>query len=441
VSEREQHVLRKPGAHAVRTLAEYRREGGYKALELALQTLSPAEVIERIGQSGLHGRGGAGVPVVEKWSLVRGEDNYPKYVICNAYDADPASRISRTLLEQYPHQVIEGIALAAFAVGAEEAYLFTRSGYTAGIEAAREALKEALSANLIGRNALGSRFSCTITLVAVDVGFMGGEETTLMEIIKGRRAMPQQRPPYPAIVGLWEKPTAINSIETLANVPMIVAHGGAKFQQGGIADSSPGTKLLTVYGPEPGAEPRLIEVELGTTLRLALRHAGMTLNERDVRGVAVGGPEGGVLPPSRFDTPIDYEALEEAGTILGSGTIEVLPAKTCMVAWANQRMEYLAGQSCGKCVPCRMGVKRIAGTLETIISDLATPDDLKLLEEFAEYVPNGSLCGFGVHAPHPVVTAMRYFPDDFRLHIEEQRCPTSTCVPLRVHRFVKKHVL
>ncbi len=440
MSEREHHVLRRPGAHAVRTLAEYRREGGYQALELAVQTLTPEQVIQRVGESGLHGRGGAGVPVVEKWSLVRGEDNYPKYVICNAYDADLSSRISRTLLEQYPHQVIEGIALAAYAVGAEEAYLFTRSLYTEGIAAAREALNEALAANLIGRNVLGSRFSCTMTLVAVDVGFMGGEETTLMEIIKGRRAMPQQRPPYPAIVGLWDKPTAINSAETLANVPMIVAHGGAKFHQG-VSDRSPGTKLLTVYGPEPGAEPRLIEVELGTTVRQALRHAGMTLNERDVRGVVVGGPEGGVLPPSLFDTPIDYEALEQAGTILGSGTIEVLPAKTCMVAWANQRMEYLSRESCGKCVPCRLGVKRIAGTLETIISDLGTPEDLKLLEEFAEYVPSGSLCGFGVHAPHALVSAMRYFADDFRLHIEEQRCPTGTCVPLRVHRFVKKHVL
>jgi NADH:ubiquinone oxidoreductase subunit F (NADH-binding) len=440
VSEREHHVLRRPGAHPVRTLAEYRRDGGYKALELALETLTPEQVIQRVQESGLHGRGGAGVPVVEKWSLVRGEDNFPKYVICNAYDADLGSRISRTLLEHYPHQVIEGIALAAYAVGAEEAYLFTRSLYTAGIAAAREALGEALAANLIGRSVLGSRFNCTITLVAVDVGFMGGEETTLMEIIKGRRAMPQQRPPYPAIVGLWDKPTAINSVETLANVPMIVAHGGAKFHQG-VTDRSPGTKLLTIYGPEPGTEPRLIEVELGTTVRQAVRHAGMTLNEREVRGVVVGGPEGGVLPPSLFDTPIDYDALEQAGTILGSGTVEVLPAKTCMVAWANGRMEYLSHQSCGKCVPCRLGVKRIAGTLETIISDLGALEDLKLLEEFAEYVPNGSLCGFGVHAPHALVSAMRYFPDDFRLHVEEQRCPTGTCVPLRVHRFVKKHVL
>jgi NADH:ubiquinone oxidoreductase subunit F (NADH-binding) len=440
VSEQEYRVLRKPGTHPVRTLAGYRREGGYKALELALQTLTPAQVIGRVGESGLHGRGGAGVPVVEKWSLVRGEENRPRYVICNAYDADQASRISRTLLEQYPHQVIEGIALAAYAVGAEEAYLFTRSLYTEGIAAAREALNEALAANLIGRNVLGSRFSCTITLVAVDVGFMGGEETTLMEIIKGRRAMPQQRPPYPAIVGLWDKPTAINSIETLVNVPLIVAHGGARFQQGA-KDRSPGTKLLTIYGPEPGAEPRLIEVELGTTVRQALRHAGITLNERDARGVVVGGPEGGVLPPAYFDTPIDYDALEQVGTIMGSGTVEVLPANTCMVAWANQRMEYLSRESCGKCVPCRLGVKRMAGTLETLISDLGAPEDLKLLEELAEYVPNGSLCGFGVHAPHPLVTAMRYFADDFRLHIEEQRCPTGTCVPLRVHRFVKKHVL
>ncbi|HEY7356645.1 MAG TPA: NADH-ubiquinone oxidoreductase-F iron-sulfur binding region domain-containing protein, partial [Ktedonobacterales bacterium] len=379
--ELEYHLLRQPGAPAARTLEEYRRAGGYQALERALQQVSPDEVLQQVKASGLRGRGGAGMSVADKWLVAHDEVEEPKYVICNAYDADPASRISRTLLEQSPHQVIEGIALAAYAVGAQEAYLFTRSGYTEGIAAVQEALREALEARTLGRDILGSDFTCSITLVAVDVGFMGGEETTLMEIIKGKRAMPQQRPPYPVVFGLWDKPTVINNLETLANVPLILQGGADAYRRQG-TEQSAGTKLFTLYGPEPDAPPRLIEVPLGTTVRQALRHVGMTLNERDVRGVVVGGPEGGVLPPSRFDTPIDYEALEEAGTILGSGTIEVLPAKTCMVAWANQRMEYLAGQSCGKCVPCRLGVKRMAGTLETIISGLATPDDLKLLEEF-----------------------------------------------------------
>jgi NADH:ubiquinone oxidoreductase subunit F (NADH-binding) len=439
VPELEYRVLRQPGAPAVRTLEEYRRAGGYQALEQALQHGSPDQVLQQVRASGLRGRGGAGVPVADKWLIAHDEIEEPKYVICNAYDADEASRISRTLLEQNPHQVIEGIALAAYAVGAQEAYLFTRSGYAEGLAAMQAALSEALEARALGRDILGSDFSCTITMVAVDVGFMGGEETTLMEIIKGKRAMPQQRPPYPAVFGLWDKPTVINNVETLVNVPLVLQRGAEGYRRQGSAQSS-GTKLFTLYGPDSD-EPRLIEVPLGTTIRQALRHAGMVLNERAARGAVVGGPEGGVLPPSLFDTPLDFETIEQTGAIIGSGTIEILPAETCMVAWSRERSKYLTAQSCGKCVPCRLGMKRITGTLEGIISDLGGPDDLPLLEEFARYVPDGSLCGFGIHAPNAVVTAMRYYEDDFHAHIDEHRCPTGTCVPLRVHRYTKKHVL
>ena len=437
--ELEYHLLRQPGAPAARTLEEYRRAGGYQALERVLQQLSPDQVLGQIEASGLRGRGGAGMLVADKWSVAHDEIEEPKYVICNAYDADPASRISRTLLEQSPHQVIEGIALAAYAVGAQEAYLFTRSGYTEGIAAAQEALREALEARTLGRDILGSDFTCSITLVAVDVGFMGGEETTLMEIIKGKRAMPQQRPPYPAVFGLWDKPTVINNVETLANVPLILQGGADAYRRQG-TEQSAGTKLFTLYGPDSDA-PRLIEVPLGTTVRQALRHAGVALNERAARGIVVGGPEGGVLPPSLFDTPLDFEPIEQTGAIIGSGTIEILPANTCMVAWARERSKYLTAESCGKCVPCRLGMKRITGTLEGIISDLGTSDDMAVLEEFSRYVPDGSLCGFGIHAPNAVVTAMRYFGDDFKAHLEEHRCPTGTCEPLRVHRYNKKHVL
>lgn len=438
--ELEYQVLRQPGSPSVRTLEAYRRAGGYQALERVLQQMSPEQVLQQIKTSGLRGRGGAGVPVADKWLIAHDEVEEPKYIICNAYDADPSSLISRTLLEQNPHQVIEGIALAAYTVGAQEAYLFTRSGYTAGIAAMQEALREALEARTLGRDILGSDFTCSITLVAVDVGFMGGEETTLMEIIKGKRAMPQQRPPYPAVFGLWDKPTVINNLETLVNVPLILQLGADSYHRQG-TQQSPGTKLFTVYGLGSDAEPRLIEMPLGTTVRQALRHVGFVLNERTARGVAIGGPEGGVLSTTLYDTPLDFEAVEQVGAIIGSGTIEVLPADTCMVAWARERSKYLTGESCGKCVPCRLGMKRITGTLEGIISDLGSMDDLTLLEEFSRYVPDGSLCGFGVHAPNAVVTAMRYFGDDFRAHIEEHRCPTGACVPLRVHRYVKKQVL
>ncbi len=330
--------------------------------------------------------------------------------------------------------------LAAYAVGASEAYLFTRSLYVEGVGSVQRALNEALEANLVGRDILGTDFSCTINVVGVDIGFMGGEETVQIALIKGRRGMPEQRPPFPAQYGLWDKPTAINCIETLANVPIIIRDGAKAFASVGTAMTG-GTKVLTVYDYAPDSEPKVIEVPFGTTLREILRHAGYNHPDSELRAVVVGGAEGGALPPNLLDTPFDYDPIEEAGAIVGSGVIELLPANTCMVAWAMERSRYLSIESCGKCVPCRLGVKRIAGILEGIISDLGVSADLDVLDEFAKYVPNGSLCGFGVHAPNPLKTAKHYWPDHFQKHIEEQACPTGTCVPVRSHRFVTKHVL
>jgi len=252
--------------------------------------------------------------------------------------------------------------------------------------------------------------------------------------------MPEQRPPYPAQYGLWDKPTAINSIETLANVPVIVRDGVAAFTGVGTATTA-GTKVLTVYDYVPGSEPKLVEVPFGTTLREILQHAGYSRSEADLRAVVVGGAEGGALPTSLLDTPFDYDSLEEAGAIVGSGIIELLPADTCMVMWAMERSRYLSNESCGKCVPCRIGMKRVTGILEGLISELGQKADLDLLDELAGYIPGGSLCGFGIHAPNALKTAKRYWPDHFRLHVEEQQCPTGTCVPVRAHRFGKKHVL
>jgi NADH:ubiquinone oxidoreductase subunit F (NADH-binding) len=372
--------------------------------------------------------------------VVRGQEDPTRYVICNAYDADPRSWAARSLLERNPHQVIEGIVLAAYAVGAQEAYLFTRSLYEEGLGMAQQALQEAVEANLVGRDILGTEFSLTINVVGVDIGFMGGEETVQMAMIKGRRGMPEQRPPYPAEFGLWEKPTAINSVETLANVPVIVRNGAAAIAKAGSATSG-GTKVLTVYDYVPDSEPKVIEVPFGTTLREILRHAGYSRPESDLRAVVVGGAEGGALPTSLLDTPFDFDMIEEAGAIVGSGVIELLPANTCMVSWAMDRSRYLSNESCGKCVPCRLGMKRITGMLEGIVSDLGVKKDLDMLDEFAEYVPSGSLCGFGVQATNALKTAKRYWPDHFQAHVEEQKCPTGTCLPLRSHRFVTKHVL
>ncbi len=433
-------VLRRRSEPDLRSLDSYRRAGGYSALVKAIRQQTPEQLIQQVAAAKLRGRGGAGRLTGEKWRLVRHADEEQKYVICNAYDADPRAWAARSLLERNPHQVIEGIVLAAYAVGASEAYLFTRSLYHEGVAAVQQALREAVDANLVGRDILGTDFSCNINVLGVDIGFMGGEETVQIALIKGRRGMPEQRPPYPTQYGLWDKPTAINCIETLANVPVIVRDGVEAFNSVGTETTS-GTKVLTVYDYMPDSEPKAIEVPFGATLREIMRHAGYNRAYADLRAVVVGGAEGGALPTSLLDTPFDFDPIEEAGAIVGSGVIELLPANTCMVAWAMERSRYLAKESCGKCVPCRLGVKRIEGILEGIISDLGVNADLDLLDEFARYVPDGSLCGFGVHAPNPLKTARRYWPDHFRMHIEEQQCPTGTCIPLRAHRFVTKHVL
>jgi len=433
-------VIRRRGEPDIRSLESYRRAGGYAALEKAIREQTPEQVIQQVLDARLRGRGGAGRPTAEKWRIVRSQDDNIKYVICNAYDADPRSWAARTMLERNPHQVIEGIVLAAYAVGASEAYLFTRSLYLEGLASVQKALEEALDGNLVGRDILGTEFSCTINVLGVDIGFMGGEETVQIAMIKGRRGMPEQRPPYPAQYGLWDKPTAINSIETLANVPVIIRNGAQAFASVGTSVTG-GTKVLTIYDYVPDSEPKVVEVPFGITLREILRHAGYSRAEGELRAIVVGGAEGGALPTSLLDTPFDYDPLEEAGAIVGSGILELLPANTCMVAWAMERSRYLSKESCGKCVPCRIGMKRITGILEGIISDLGVNSDGDMLDEFAEYVPDGSLCGFGIHAPNALKTARRYWPDHFQKHIQEQECTTGTCIPLRSHRFVNKHLL
>jgi NADH:ubiquinone oxidoreductase subunit F (NADH-binding) len=440
VSDIENRLLIDAAEPALTAVEAYRRRGGYTALQRALGGMTPAQVLGELRDAGLRGRGGAGVLTAEKLNLVAQARDDVKYVICNAYDADPRSAISRTLLARNPHLVIEGLTLAAYTAGASEGFLFMRAAHPDVTATVQAALRDALDHHVLGRDILNSRFSFTVTVVGVDLGFMAGEETVMMEIIKGRRAMPQQRPPYPTQYGLYDKPTAIQNAETLANLPLIVARGGQAFRRTG-ASNDPGTKLFTVYGPDTADDTGiLIEVPTGVTIRQALARAGLETAAAAARGVVVGGLEGGVLPISALDTALDVDALDGVGTIVGSAVIEILPAATCMVHWAAARSTQLSRESCGKCVPCRVGVKRIAGTLEGIMSDIGVKDDLALIEEFVHYVPDGSLCGFGVHAVHPVVTAMRYYADDFTAHLEG-RCPTGTCLPVRAHRFVTKRVL
>ncbi len=440
--ENSYRVLRHEGEADVRSLNAYRAAKGYAALEKAIREQTPEQVNQQVTDAKLRGRGGAGRLTGEKWRIARRYEDDQKYVICNAYDADPRSFAARSLLEHNPHQVIEGIVLAAYAIGASVAYIFTRSTFTEGIAAIQQALQEALEANLVGRDILGTDFSCTITVLGADIGFMGGEETVQMALIKGRRGMPEQRPPFPTQYGLWDKPTVINSIETLVNVPLIIRDGVGAFTSVGTAITA-GTKVLTVYDFVAESKPLVIEVPFGATLREILAAAGVKRAESELIGVAVGGAEGGALPVSLLDTPYDFDPLEDAGAIVGPGIIELLPADTCMVQWAMERSHYLAKESCGKCVPCRLGMKRITGILEGIVSELGVKGDLDVLDEFAAYVPGGSLCGFGVQAPNPLKTAKRYWPEHFTSLVDKEPLPAGIRipVPVRSHRFVTKHVL
>jgi len=337
-------LLRRASDPDVRNLNAYRAAGGYAALEKAIRDYSPENVVQQVIDAKLRGRGGAGRLTGEKWRIVRRSGDEQKYVICNAYDADRRSLVARSLLELNPHQVIEGILLAAYAIGASEAYLFTRSSFTEGIASVQQALQEALEANRVGRDILGTDFSCNINVLGVDMGFMGGEETVQIALIKGRRGMPEQRPPFPAQYGLWDKPTAINNVETLANVPGIIRDGVESFTRVGTS-TTPGTKILTVYGLVK-SEPKIVEVPFGASLRDIFAEAGVSLAEDDIRAVVVGGAEGGALPPALLDTPYDFDPLENAGAIVGSSIIELLPATTCMVAWALERSRYFACSLC-----------------------------------------------------------------------------------------------
>ncbi|MDE3231501.1 MAG: hypothetical protein KGO05_16605 [Chloroflexota bacterium] len=418
--------------------AAYAQQGGYQALKKALGQMSAADVIAEVKAAGLRGRGGSGVAAATKMALVADARDDQRYVICNAYDADTRSLAAQALLERNPHAVLEGIALAAFAVGASEAFLYLRSSRERAAEAAQIALREAQEQGALGRNIFGSRFSLAITAVGVERGFMGGEETAMIEIIKGRPMKAQQRPPYPTEVGLYAQPTLVQSAETLANLPAIIARGAQAFRATG-SQATSGAKLVTVMGPG-AADGKLIELPFGASVAEALRLAGIDASAATTRAVVVGGMEGGALPLEKLQTPFDFETLQSAGTIVGSAVIEALPSATCMVAWAEERATFLAKESCGKCVPCRVGVKRVAGLLEGLTSGLGEQGDLVTLADLSTYIPDGSLCGFGVNAVNPLVSATRYFADDFSAHLEG-RCPTGTCAPARAHRYAMKHVL
>ncbi|NOX44283.1 MAG: 4Fe-4S dicluster domain-containing protein [Caldiserica bacterium] len=405
------------------SIHDYIGIGGYSALATAL-AMAPEEVIEEVKRSGLRGRGGAGFPTGRKWELCRRVPGDKKYVVCNADEGDPGAYMDRSVLEGNPHAVIEGMIIGAYAVGADEGYVYVRAEYPLAVEHLRTAIAQAEELGLLGDHILGTGFSFRLHVFEGAGAFVCGEETALIASIEGRRGQPRPRPPYPVESGLFGKPTVINNVETWANVPHIIGKGADWFRSLG-TEGSPGTKIFSLTGRVRNTG--LVEVPMGTTLReLIFGIGGGPPEGRRFKAVQIGGPSGGCLPEELLDLPIDYESLTGAGAMMGSGGMVVLDEGTCMVELARFFLEFTQAESCGQCPPCRIGTKRMLEILERITRGRGRPGDLELLEELAWGVREASLCGLGRTAPNPVLTTLRYFRTEYEAHLAG-RCPAGIC--------------
>ena len=411
-------------------IEEYIAAGGYEALGKALTEMSPDEVIEEIKRSGLRGRGGAGFPTGVKWELVRKAPGNEKYVICNADEGDPGAFMDRAILEGDPHAVLEGMAIAAYAVGAKRGYIYVRAEYPLAIQRLKRAISQAREYGLLGDDIFESGFSFDVELRMGAGAFVCGEETALIASIEGRRGEPRPRPPYPAQSGLWGKPTLINNVETFANVRHIILKGADWFSAIG-TETSKGTKVFALAGQVRNTG--LVEVPMGITLRELIFEVGGGVPEgRKFKAVQIGGPSGGCLPEELLDVPVDYESLREHGAIMGSGGVIVLDDSACMVNVAKFFLQFTADESCGKCTPCRVGTQMMLEILNRITEGEGTEEDLERLEELAQLVKSASLCGLGQTAPNPVLSTLRYFRDEYLAHIRDKACPAGVC-PALIH--------
>jgi len=418
-------VLRNCGVINPDSIDEYIGRGGYFALHKALKELSPEKVIEEVKASGLRGRGGAGFPTGVKWQLTRNAIGDVKYIICNADEGDPGAYMDRSVLEGDPHSVLEGMTIGAFAVGAQEGYIYVRAEYPLAIEKLQLAIRQAEECGLLGEDVLGSGFNFRVSLSKGAGAFVCGEETALMAAIEGRVGEPRPRPPFPAQSGLWGKPTNINNVETWANVPVILARGGNWYAQIG-TEKSKGTKVFSLVGKLNNSG--LIEVPMGISLRDIVYSIGGGITDGGkFKAVQTGGPSGGFIPESLIDLPVDYERLTEAGAIMGSGGMVVMDDKVCMVDMARFFLTFTAAESCGKCAPCRIGTYVMNETLARICEGQGREGDIEFLEKLAHTVKALSLCGLGQTAPNPVLTTIRYFRHEYETHIRDKKCPAKVC--------------
>jgi NADH-quinone oxidoreductase subunit F len=432
LAEQVRVALRNCGIIDPEKIEHYIDRGGYEALKKAITDMSPEEIIEEIKISGLRGRGGAGFPTWFKWNATRNNPGNIKYIVCNADEGDPGAFMDRSVLESDPHSVLEGMAIAGYAVGAHEGIIYCRAEYPLAIRRLEIAIKQAQAKELLGSSILGTPFSFDIKIKQGAGAFVCGEETALIASLEGERGMPRLKPPFPAQSGYWGRPTNINNVETLANVPWIIAEGGQAFAVRG-SETSKGTKVFALAGKINRGG--LVEVPMGLSLRDVIYKIGGGIKEnRNFKAVQLGGPSGGCIPAALLDTPVEYESITQTGAIMGSGGMVVMDETTCMVDVARFFLDFTQKESCGKCVQCRIGTKRMLEILERICEGEGQPGDIELLQEIALKVGEGSLCGLGQSAPNPVLTTIRYFREEYEAHINEKRCPAMQCKALITYR-------
>ncbi len=420
-------VLRNCGVIDPENIDEYILRGGYLGLKKAL-TMEPMDVVNEVKSSGLRGRGGAGFPTGMKWEFAFRSQDDKKYVVCNADEGDPGAFMDRSVLEGDPHAVLEGVMIAGKAIGSDEAYIYVRAEYPLAINRLRTAIQQAEEYGLIGNNILNTGFNFKVNIKEGAGAFVCGEETALLASIEGERGMPRPRPPFPAVKGLWGKPTCINNVETFANVPLILRRGADWFSSVG-TEGSKGTKIFALTGNVNNTG--LCEVPMGITIReIVFDIGGGIRGGKKYKAVQIGGPSGGCMPESLLDLPVDFDSLTAVGAMMGSGGLVVMDEETCMVDLARYFLAFTQNESCGKCTPCREGTMRMLEILERITQGKGEEGDIGLLEKAAKTIKDSSLCGLGQTAPNPVLTTLRYFRDEYEAHIFDRRCPAGQCKEL-----------
>ena len=426
-------ALRNCGVINPESIDEYIGTGGYEALGKVLTEMTPDEVIQTILDSGLRGRGGAGFPTGLKWRFASGNrGNVQKYVCCNADEGDPGAFMDRSVLEGDPHVVLEAMAIAGYAIGADQGYIYVRAEYPIAVERLQIAINQAREYGLLGKNIFDTGFNFDIELRLGAGAFVCGEETALMTSIEGNRGEPRPRPPFPAVKGLFQKPTILNNVETWANIPQIILNGPEWFASMG-TEKSKGTKVFALGGKINNTG--LVEIPMGTTLRTVIEDIGGGIpNGKKFKAAQTGGPSGGCIPAEHFDIPIDYDNLISIGSMMGSGGLIVMDEDTCMVDIAKFFLQFTVDESCGKCTPCRVGTKRLLELLEKITDGRGTLEDIDKMEELCYYIKENALCGLGQTAPNPVLSTLRYFRDEYIEHVVNKRCPAGVCKKLITYK-------